>query len=362
MEEVSHYLGSLGDREVLTDAGVLSAKDAAKLVLTGSVREVVVFGGPVIKIERFRAFSSAPLPLPGTSRADLTYSRRELQLLKLADLLAAMGIESTAGYRAMLSDPLALAAAAVEAYENERKRGSPLAPQIKSSLLNLLDILSDIVYAKEGDRVDTVTSAIKRYEKTGELEELSDHAKHRLHATRTLIRFMSGTAREVYKTFVESGRHYVIVFDRSGSMGERYMNTTKKAVASLIAFLIGKADPEARYSLVAFDATAKVLAVRKELSEIADTIVEVEPAGGTSYPAGLKAASKILSEGDVLVVVGDFEDGKRVPQEVADGIRAKASKVLLLPVGESNIEYAEYLAKTLNGEIYVYKAGTFLKL
>jgi len=84
--------------------------------------------------------------------------------------------------------------------------------------------------------------------------------------TKDILRRVS---ERLNKTYVETGRHYIIVFDRSGSMAGDFRGVSKKAVASLVTLLIAKADPEAMYSLITFDRTAKVVALRKtEISHI----------------------------------------------------------------------------------------------
>ena len=272
----------------------------------------------------------------------------------MADLLAAAGIELHRAMELASKSPVALGALAVEAYENEKRRGSPLHKELKSALLNLLDVLADTMYVREGDRTDSLTSCIKEFSRTGEFEDLTEHAKHRLHVVRTVQRALAGNLREVYKSFAETGRHYVIVFDRSGSMEDRVGPTTKKAVAALIALLITKADPEATFSLVVFDSTAKVVLARGTADEVAEIVAEVEPRGGTSYASGLTAADKVMNGGEVLVIVGDFMDSSKIPEHVADSIKSKASKVILVPVGDADMQYAKAVADALKGEIYIY--------
>jgi len=228
--------------------------------------------------------------------------------------------------------------------------------------MNLLEVLADTIYVREGERTDVLTSRIKQYSKTGEFDELTDHVKHRLHAVRSVQRLLAGNPKHVYKTYVEAGRQYIIVFDRSGSMAGDFRGVSKKAVASIVALLIAKADPEAIYSLITFDRSAKVVAVRKSAEEIADEVVEVEAKGGTSYVSGLTAAEKVMEQGDVIVVIGDFLDGVPLPETLAEGIKSKAGKTILIPVGGADISYARRLARQLNGEIYTYRNGVFTLL
>ena len=354
---VARYLQGLGDRPVVTDKGVFPAREAARLVLSGAVRELNVMG-TAIRVDGSRAYSSSPIPgiEAGSERAELTYSQREIELVKIADLLASADIELHRAMDMASKDPLSLGALALEAYENEKRRGSPLHKELKSVLLNLLDMLADIMYVREGDRTDALTNRIKELSRAGEFEDLTEHARHRLHITRTVQRALAGNLREVYKSFAESGRHYVVTFDRSGSMEDRVGPTTKKAVAALITLLIAKADPEAAFSLVVFDSTAKVVLVRGTADEVAGAVAEVEPSGGTSYASAVAAADRIMNGGEVLVIVGDFIDSSRIPEQVADSIKSKASKVILIPVG-ANMRYAKALAKILKGEIYTYRNG-----
>jgi len=346
----------------MTNIGFIPGKEAAKLVLSGAIKEVVVFGGSVIRVLGSRAYSTTPLPQAGTAEAELTYSHRELNMVKMADLLAAMGVETAEDYHKLFRDPVEAAIRAIDAYYREKKRGSPMLRELKSSLLNILDLVADIVYVKEGERADAFTVRLRNYSRSGEFDELTEHVKHRLHAVRTLQRLVTGNARAIYKTYIESGRHYVIVFDRSGSMAEVYRGVTKKAMAALIALLITKADPEAKYSLIVFDASAKILATRESAEEIVDKVIELEPAGGTSYASGLTAADKIMEEGDILVVIGDFLDGSPIPSTLSEGIRMKAGKVLLIPVGDADISYAKKIAGWLRGEIYTYRNGILVQL
>jgi len=357
LDDVAKYLASLGDKPVMTDVGTVSAREAAKLVISGAVKEVVIFGGVTIRIEGTQAFASEPLPAQGTAEVDLSYSQNELRLVRMADLLLSMGVETTEELRRLLSDPMNALVEAIVTYEKEKKRGTTLSGELKSALFNLLDIVADAVYASEGDRVDAFTFRLKNYERTGEFDEITDHVKHRLHIVRSLQRMQIGVARPVFKTYIESGRHYIIVLDRSGSMGEKYQGVSKKAMAALIALLIARSDPEAKYSLVAFDTSAKILGVRKEATEIVDDIVEIEPGGGTRYASGLAAADKIINEGDVLVIIGDFIDILPIPASIAESLKSKAEKVLLIPVGKADIERARSIARMLGGEVYVYQRG-----
>jgi len=357
LNDVARYLMSLGGRPVMTDVGTMSAKDVAKLALAGAVKEIVVPGGPTIRISGTIAFSTMPLPQAGTEEAELTYSHRELKLVKMADLLASMGVETAEDYYRLFRDPVEAAVKAIDAYDRERKRGSPMLTELRSAIMNLLDIVADIVYVREGDRSDAFTARLRSYSRSGEFDGLTEHERHRLHAVRTLHRLLTGDARAVYKTYVESGRHYVVVFDRSGSMRDPYKGATKKAIAALVVLLIAKADPEAKYSLVAFDKSAKVLVAKRSAEEAAKEVVEIEPAGGTSYASGLAAAAQVMDEGDVLVVVGDFLDGSPIPPNIAESVKSKAAKVLLIPVGRADIGYAKYVARILGGEIYVYRDG-----
>jgi len=361
LEDAARYLKSLGSTPVMTDVGVVKAKEAATLILSGAVKEAVVFGGPTLRVVGTKVFSTAPLPQSSAGEAEggLTYSHRELKLAKMADLLLSMGVETANDYAQLFRDPLTAIVKAVDAYDRERKRGSSLLRELKSAIFNLLDIVADIVYVKEGDRTDAFTVRLTKYSRTGEFDELTDHAKHRLHTVRSLQRLMTGETRPVYKTFVETGKHYVIVFDKSGSMGETYRGATKKAMAAVIVLLIAKADPESKFSLVAFDRSAKVLAVKKPAEEVVGEVVDIAPEGGTSYTSGLAAADGIMEEGDVLVVVGDFLDGSPIPEPLAESIKSKAGKVLLIPVGNADFGYARRLVRAFRGEIYVYRNGVF---
>jgi len=362
LEDLAKYLMSLGSKQVMTNLGIMQAKDVAKLVLSGAVKEIVVFGGPTIRVAGTRVFSTVPLPLPGTAEAELTYSHRELKLVKMADLLLSMGVESAEDYHKLFRDPVNALVKAVDTYDREKKRNSPMLRELKSALLNILDLVADVIYVKEGERADAFTVKLRSYSRSGEFDELTEHVKHRLHTVRTLQRLVTGNGRAIYKTYIESGRHYIVVFDRSGSMAEIYRGVTKKAMAALIVLLIAKADPEAKYSLVVFDSSAKVLAVKRDVEEIVDNVVELEPAGGTSYVSGLTAADKIMEEGDILIVVGDFLDGSPIPSTLSEGIRMKAGKVLLIPVGDADISYAKSIARQLNGEIYIYRNGILVQL
>jgi Mg-chelatase subunit ChlD len=359
LEELAKYLHSLGDLVVYTDIGVFTAREASKLVLSGGVRELLV-KGTVIKVTGSGAIASEPLSIPGIGEAELTYSHRELTMVKMADLLSSMGIETSKEYHEFLRDPVNAAVRAVKVVEE--KRSSPIYRRLKSALLNLLDVVSDIMLMREGNDIDALTNRLVRYSRSGEFEEVTDHQRHKLHLTRTLLRAHVGVLRPVYKVFIETGRHYVLVMDRSGSMGEIYRGATKKAFAALIALLIAKADPEAKFSLAVFDSSAKILARKRDPGEVADLIVEAVPAGGTSYFSGLAAAEKLLEDGDVLVVIGDFIDGSPIPRKLGESIKRKASKSILVPVGNADYSYALYIAKILGGEVYIYRNGKLVLL
>ncbi|MEM4744184.1 MAG: AAA family ATPase [Ignisphaera sp.] len=359
LADASQYLDSLGDRVVMTSNGIMSAKVASKLLLSGTITEVVVPGGPTMKIVGTSVLSTHELPSSNVGRreGELTYSKREIDMIRLADILALMGMDTADFTHLSLNDPGETLAKVLEVAS--MKRNSPVYPQLKSSLKNLIDILGDVVYSREGDRSDTLSSQVKRFSKTGEFEELSEHERHRLHITRTLMRMETGIARPVYKSFMEMGRRYTIVFDKSGSMSDKYINTTKKAIGALLVCLIAKTDYEAKFNLVVFDSSAKIVVRDGDYDQLIDALLELEPSGGTHYPSAMVAASNIMNEGDILIIVGDFIDTSQIPRNVSSSIRMKASSVILVPTGESDEDYAEYIAHELNGKIYVYENGVF---
>ncbi|MEM3964406.1 MAG: AAA family ATPase [Thermofilaceae archaeon] len=359
LADASRYLELLGDKVVMTSKGAVPAKVASRLVLSGSITDVVVPGGPTLKIVGTSVLSTHELPSGGVSRVDgeLTYSRREIDMIRIADILALMGMDAADLTHLSLNDPGDTLAKVLEVVSD--KRGSPLYPQLKSALKNLVDVLGDTVSSREGDRTDALSSQIRRFSRTGEFDELSEHEKHRLHVTRTLMRMEMGTARAVYKSFAEMGRRYTVLFDRSGSMSEKHVSTTKKAIGALLVTLIAKADPEARFNLVVFDATAKVVVRDGDYDQLIDALLELEPGGGTHYPSAVAAASKVMDEGDILVVVGDFMDTAHIPRNTITSVKMKASSVLVVPVGRADKAYAEYVASELGGKIYVYAGGVF---
>lgn len=360
--DVSKYLMSLGDRVVMTSRGAIPAKIASKLVLSGTISEVVVPGGPTIKIVGSAALTTHPIHSCGLGReeVELTYSKRELDMVKTADLLASIGVDAAELHHIQLTDPNEVLVKAIDVVSS--KKNSPLYPQLKSSLRNLMEILSDVISSREGDRLDTLSSHIRKFSRVGEFEELTDSEKHRLHVVRTLHRLAFGNLRSVYKSFTEFGRRYVILFDRSGSMSETYVNTTKKALGALVVALISKCDPEAKFTLIAFDTTAKIVTRDGSQQEVLDALLEIEPRGGTYYKSAVETASKIMDEGDVLVLVGDFMDTSRPKKESVEAVKLKASSVLLIPVGKADEGYAKYMADQLGGKIYIYKQGAFVRI
>jgi len=74
--------------------------------------------------------------------------------------------------------------------------------------------------------------------------------------TKDILRRVS---ERLNKTYVETGRHYIIVFDRPGSTTGGFGGVGKKAVASLVTLPIAEADPEVILSLITFDRPAKVV-------------------------------------------------------------------------------------------------------
>ncbi|MEM4788097.1 MAG: AAA family ATPase [Ignisphaera sp.] len=359
LADASRYLELLGDKVVMTSKGAVSAKIASKLLLSGSITDVVVPGGPTLKIVGTSVLSTHELPFSNIGRreSELTYSRREIDMIRIADVLAMMGMNTASLTHLSLTDPGDTLAKVLEVVSE--KRNSPLYPQLKSALKNMIDILGDVVYSREGDRTDTLSSQIRRFSRTGEFDELSEHEKHRLHVTRTLLRMEMGTARAIYKSFAEMGRRYTVLFDRSGSMSEKYINTTKKAIGALLVTLIAKSDPEARFNLVVFDTSAKIVVRNGDYNQLIDALLELEPSGGTHYPSAVAAASEVMDEGDILVIVGDFMDAAHIPRNTIASVKMKASSVLVVPVGRANKAYAEYVANELDGKIYVYAGGVF---
>ncbi|MEM4619553.1 MAG: AAA family ATPase [Desulfurococcaceae archaeon] len=359
LTDISRYLDMLGDKVVMTSKGAMPAKVVSRLLLSGSITDIVVPGGPTLKVVGSSVLSTHKLSFKGIGRdeGELTYSKREIDMIKIADVLALTGMEMSKLAHLNLSDPGDILAKVLDAVS--KKKSSPIYPQLKSALKNLIDILGDVVSSKEGDRTDTLSSQVKRFSKTGEFEELSEHERHRLHITRTLMRMEMGIARPVYKSFMEMGRRYTIVFDKSGSMSDKYINTTKKAIGALLVCLIAKTDYEAKFNLVVFDSSAKIVVRDGDYDQLIDALLELEPSGGTHYPSAMVAASNIMNEGDILIIVGDFIDTSQIPRNVSSSIRMKASSVILVPTGESDEDYAEYIAHELNGKIYVYENGVF---
>ncbi|MEM1841878.1 MAG: AAA family ATPase [Ignisphaera sp.] len=359
LTDISRYLDMLGDKVVMTSKGAMPAKVVSRLLLSGSITDIVVPGGPTLKVVGSSVLSTHKLSFKGIGRdeGELTYSKREIDMIKIADVLALTGMEMSKLAHLNLSDPGDILAKVLDAVS--KKKSSPIYPQLKSALKNLIDILGDVVSSKEGDRTDTLSSQIKRFSKTGEFDELSEHEKHRLHITRTLMRMEMGISRPVYKAFTEMGRRYTVLFDRSGSMSEKYINTTKKAIGALLVCLIAKSDPEARFNLVVFDTSAKIVLRDGDYNQLIDVLLELEPSGGTHYPSAMMAASNIMNEGDILIIVGDFIDVSRIQKNVSSSIRMKASSVIVVPVGEADEDYVEYIAHELNGKIYIYENGVF---
>ncbi|MEM1694290.1 MAG: AAA family ATPase [Ignisphaera sp.] len=356
--DASRYLSLLGDRTVITSKGVMTARASARLLLSGSITDIVIPGGPTLKVIGTSVLSTHELPR-GVDRweEELTYSKREIDMIKMADILAMMGMNTANFTHLCLTDPGDTLAKVLEVVSE--KRNSPIYPQLKSALKNMIDILGDVVYSREGDRTDTLSSHIRRFSRTGEFDELSEHEKHRLHVTRTLLRMEMGTARAIYKSFAEMGRRYTVLFDRSGSMSEKYINTTKKAIGALLVTLIAKSDPEARFNLIVFDTSAKIVVRNGDYNQLIDALLELEAGGGTHYPSAVAAASNIMDEGDVLVIVGDFMDTSTLPSDSVASVRMKASSVLIIPTGTTDEAYTDYVARELGGRIYTYIGGIF---
>lgn len=357
VRDLALFLNSLGSREVVTDKGTMPAKTAARLVLAGAVRELVVPRLGSVRIDYPHVHATKPIPKQsayGLEPGELTYSSAELELVKLADLAMLLGMDSVSFTEKALSDPGGLLADVIEIIDN--KKESPLYPRLRSRLHNLIDILVDIMVQREGDRSDVLSRYLVSTSNTGEFDEIS-RVKHRLHASRTIKNLLTGDLRFLYKTYASHGLHYVVVFDKSGSMATRSRTASRKAIGALVAALISRSDPEARFSLVVFDTAARILAVESDSRAVLDHILELEADGGTRYASGLRAASQVLRDGDVLVVIGDYEDSVFPDQSTALALKEKASKRLLIPVGDANSWYLRRLAKLISADIVVYTRG-----
>ncbi len=356
LTEVAEYLASLGDEEVLTDAGPMPAKKAARLVAAGALKEVFVLStGAVIRIEGFRAYSTVSLTAGrGRGVSEFVVSPAEIVATKMADFLMSLGLRPENISKSMMKDPIGTAATVLQAYERAW-RASRAFEELRTDLLQFLDIVADVVTAKaEGNIFDRT----KRFWKAGEFHGLEEHVKHRLHVTRSLQRILQGNLRPIYKVFTEIGRHYIIVFDKSGSMGAgvrfraRGSETliSKKAVGAVTALAIAKADPEARYTLVIFDSAPTTIAVSAGPEDIAGAIIDVTAGGGTDYTRALLQAIKYAEGDDVLVVVGDFLDSPP-PVWVGEKVIEKTGKRVLIPVLASET-VVERFAQVLNADVF----------
>lgn len=355
---VAQSLAAMGDAPVMTDKGRMTAREAAKLLLAGVVRDVRGHGFGV-SVTPSGVFAYGLGQAPGKEPSPLLLGDAS-RLAKLADELASLGVELGDLSRGVAYTPEAVVSALVA--ELQRSRGFARR-RLRSILYNLLDLVAGAVSSAAGDDPMYIANQIERLGRSGDFHAVVPGAREgRIHAPRTAINMATGSLRRVMRVYAESGRRYVILVDKSGSMSAGYNGVTTYGIALLALWQIAYSDPTARFTVIAFDTRPYVAAVGAGHEEAADSLADILPGGGTSYEAALKAATEYLRGDDVLVVIGDFHDApgfarRELPGEVV----SKTSKRILVPVGAANAFTVASYARILGAEVYVYRRGALVR-
>jgi len=135
--------------------------------------------------------------------------------------------------------------------ESERKaRG--LRPRTKE-LRFLLDILGTALSAKVEEAL------VSDFDRTGEFWDDSHEEQYRIDVRRTTRNFVNMNYQVERKRFSKTGRRYVFCVDASGSMGGAVGKFTRIAVAGAVCAAVAEADPEATFSVAAFNTQGEVL-------------------------------------------------------------------------------------------------------
>jgi len=344
---------------VLTAKGRLSPDVAGELLSQGKINEAVSSGlvfraaGSLLAVfamsaEAERALQSIPLP---------SNERKEIRIVSEsdADYIALLAFLRDYGFRDL--DDIAVMqpqdVGKMLLGESERKaRG--LRPRTKE-LRFLLDILGTALSAKVEEAL------VSDFDRTGEFWDDSHEEQYRIDVRRTTRNFVNMNYQVERKRFSKTGRRYVFCVDASGSMGGAVGKFTRIAVAGAVCAAVAEADPEATFSVAAFNTQGEVLLRRGRKEEAQSVLLSVAPDGGTDYTSGIRAALEVAEPGDALLVVGDFEDHKVVPEELKAAAREKGVSFYAVLAGDAHSSYAEYLAEQFGGKVLRLDRGVALE-
>ncbi|MFH1175356.1 MAG: vWA domain-containing protein, partial [bacterium] len=168
----------------------------------------------------------------------------------------------------------------------------------------------------------------------------------KLNPMRTVVRALAQGGIIDNRTEVREKRvstdapHIFFLVDASGSMG--YQGRMQSAMAGAQAIGLYYGPRGATFGAAAFtdDPALLVAPPEKDYERVVSAILDLTPGKGTSYAKGMEMAIQSALPKSTLLILGDFEDGSVISEEVRALKHQKELKIIGIISNEGDANYA----------------------
>jgi len=300
-----------------------------------------------------KSVETQQVPMPGSRIVDIELVARRVDLDALATTLRDIGITDLGQ---MPLQKVAIEVMKAKANLSGWRSKKTIYNRALRTLIDLMVVSTVIANEDELEKIEFLKPI---YDRHGLFDTIIPREQYRFDARRTGLRIVAGLPELWYKRYQLSGREYYFVVDVSGSMSGEETGYSRLLLATVVASLIALSDDSAKFNLVPFNYGVVDVFEDLDADKFVDMVLSLTPGGGTNYVAAILYTLEIAKEGSVVVIIGDFEDNKMLPDECLQNVEKKNLTVVTIVPSVGHHSYAKYIAEALKGKAYVFDFRTF---